>query len=289
MNSNIEKIIEESIENVLIDYIVEKVIEKIVGINKKALVVFTGATIGFKQSIECIKKLKDDGWQLEVVLSKGASSVLTESLVKELLDINDIIKEDDNIDVHKLVDENNMIIIPTLTINSCSKIVNCISDSIATNIVSYALMKGKKVVASINGCCPDNEERISLFGDNLSPLRKEILKNNLISLKQHGIVTTKSENIDYKVSKIFKNIYGLNKQTNIAKQDKLNNNKFEVKTNTSCKIENNSNEVYLDKKIISRVDIYENRKFKSIRLNKNSIITDLAKEEALRLKINLLK
>lgn len=272
MAMDIEKIIEESIQDVLIDYIVEKVIIKLEENNKKALVMFTGATIGFKESIESLKKLKSSGWKLEVVLSKAATNVLTESLVKELLDVDNIIKESEDTDVHKLVDENNIVIIPTLTINSCSKIVNCISDSVATNIVSYALMKGKKVVASVNGCCPDNEERISLFGDNLSPLRKEMLRNNLTKLKEHGIVITKSENIDSKVNKNFKSIFNLKKQ--------INTNYYKKSYN---------NEVYLDKKIISRMDIYENRIFKNIRVSKDSIITDLAREEALRLKINLLK
>ena len=42
--------------------------------------------------------------------------------------------------------------------NSAAKIANCISDTLVTNIVSKALMSGRPVVASINGCCPDNEE-----------------------------------------------------------------------------------------------------------------------------------
>lgn len=290
MTRNIEKIIEESIESVIIDYIVEQVIKKIEDKNKKALVVFTGATIGHQKSIEGIKKLKEDGWKLDVVLSKAASKVLKEDLIKKSLGIDKIIADNDDADVHKLVEDNTLVIVPTLTVNTCSKVVNCISDNTATNVISYSMMIGKKVVASIDGCCPDNEERISLGKGKVTEAHKNVLRNNLATLKSYGVVLTKSENIDYKVNKIFKDKYSLSNNTSSNESKNSSKKGSNLKENNLSKYNHNlESEVFLDKKIISRIDIFQNSNYKNIKVNKNAIITDLAREEAVRLKINLLK
>lgn len=149
--NQLESIIEESI----IDYIVEKVVEKIINRSKRGLILFTGATIGYIQSIESINKLKIDGWELDVVMSKSAQEVLTVDSVKKAIGVSNIITNEDGSVIKELLERNSVIVIPTLTINSAAKIANCISDTLVTNIVSKALISGKPVVASINGCCPE--------------------------------------------------------------------------------------------------------------------------------------
>ena len=74
---NQKKILENIIEESIVDYIVEKVIEKIMNKSKRGLLLFTGATIGYGQSIESINKLKMDGWEFDVVMSKSAQEVIT--------------------------------------------------------------------------------------------------------------------------------------------------------------------------------------------------------------------
>ena len=54
MNSELQNLI----QNALIEYIVNKVIEKLEQRQKTALVLFTGASIGFRQSIESLNKLQ---------------------------------------------------------------------------------------------------------------------------------------------------------------------------------------------------------------------------------------
>ena len=123
MNSELQNLI----QNALIEYIVNKVIEKLEQRQKTTLVLFTGASIGFRQSIESLNKLQQNGWQFKVVISKAAEDVLTEDLIKKSLNIESVIKEDDKPDIKELLDQNNLIIIPSLTINTASKIANCIS------------------------------------------------------------------------------------------------------------------------------------------------------------------
>ena len=278
MNSELQNLI----QNALIEYIVNKVIEKLEQRQKTALVLFTGASIGFRQSIESLNKLQKNGWQFKVVISKAAEDVLTEDLIKKSLNIESVIKEDDKPDIKELLDQNNLIIIPSLTINTASKIANCISDTLITNIVSKAMMSGKKIIASLNACCIENEERKSIYGDNVSLAYKNKLKNNLETIKSYEIELTTSENLFYKVEKDSKKNLNTN---NLV----INNQSKENKKTIDLKKPQDKNSLYikLDKKVISRADVYENRGYNYIFVDKGSLITDLAKEEAKKLNLKI--
>ena len=278
MNSELQNLI----QNALIEYIVNKVIEKLEQRQKTALVLFTGASIGFRQSIESLNKLQQNGWQFKVVISKAAEDVLTEDLIKKSLNIENVIKEDDKPDIKELLDQNNLIIIPSLTINTASKIANCISDTLITNIVSKAMMSGKKIIASLNACCIENEERKSIYGDNVSLAYKNKLKNNLETIKSYEIELTTSENLFYKVEKYSKKNLNTNNFV-------INNQSKDNKKTIDLKQPQDKNSLYikLDKKVISRADVYENRGYNYIFVDKGSLITDLAKEEAKKLNLKI--
>ena len=278
MNSELQNLI----QNALIEYIVNKVIEKLEQRQKTALVLFTGASIGFRQAIESLNKLQQNGWQFKVVISKAAEDILTEDLIKKSLNIESVIKEDDKPDIKELLDQNNLIIIPSLTINTASKIANCISDTLITNIVSKAMMSGKKIIASLNACCIENEERKSIYGDNVSLAYKNKLKNNLETIKSYEIELTTSENLFYKVEKYSKKNLNTN---NLV----INNQSKDNKKTIDLKQPQDKNSLYikLDKKVISRADVYENRGYNYIFVDKGSLITDLAKEEAKKLNLKI--
>ncbi len=278
MNSELQNLI----QNALIEYIVNKVIEKLEQRQKTALVLFTGASIGFRQAIESLNKLQQNGWQFKVVISKAAEDVLTEDLIKKSLNIESVIKEDDKPDIKELLDQNNLIIIPSLTINTASKIANCISDTLITNIVSKAMMSGKKIIASLNACCIENEERKSIYGDNVSLAYKNKLKNNLETIKSYEIELTTSENLFYKVEKYSKKNLNTNNFV-------INNQSKDNKKTIDLKQPQDKNSLYikLDKKVISRADVYENRGYNYIFVDKGSLITDLAKEEAKKLNLKI--
>ena len=226
--------------------------------------------------------MQKNGWQFKVVISKAAEDVLTEDLIKKSLNIESVIKEDDKPDIKELLDQNNLIIIPSLTINTASKIANCISDTLITNIVSKAMMSGKKIIASLNACCIENEERKSIYGDNVSLAYKNKLKNNLETIKSYEIELTTSENLFYKVEKYSKKNLNTN---NLV----INNQSKDNKKTIDLKQPQDKNSLYikLDKKVISRADVYENRGYNYIFVDKGALITDLAKEEAKKLNLKI--
>ena len=283
--NQLESIIEESI----IDYIVEKVVEKIINRSKRGLILFTGATIGYIQSIESINKLKIDGWELDVVMSKSAQEVLTVDSVKKAIGVSNIITNEDGSVIKELLERNSVIVIPTLTINSAAKIANCISDTLVTNIVSKALISGKPVVASINGCCPDNKERREIYGDNLSDFHKKRLSNNLEILRSYNIKLSSSEKLYKNVNKILLKSFNLYKSNKFIKEVYVSNGDKVVSSNAEPKTVDDISSIRLNKKILSRKDIWDNKKFSTIFVKQNTLITDLARDEAQRLNITLTK
>ncbi|QJA08804.1 hypothetical protein HF520_07525 [Romboutsia sp. CE17] len=283
--NQLESIIEESI----IDYIVEKVVEKIINRSKRGLILFTGATIGYSQSIESINKLKRDGWEFDVVMSKSAQEVITVDSVKKAIGVSNIITNENGSVIKELLQRNNVIVIPTLTINSAAKIANCISDTLVTNIVSKALMSGKPIVASINGCCPDNKERREIYGDNLSDFHKKRLSNNLEILRSYNIKLSSSEKLYKNVNKILLKSFNLYKSNKFINEVYVSNGDKVVSSNAEPKTVDDISSIRLNKKVLSRKDIWDNKKFSTIFIKKNTLITDLAKDEAQRLNITLTK
>ena len=283
--NQLESIIEESI----IDYIVEKVVEKIINRSKRGLILFTGATIGYSQSIESINKLKRDGWEFDVVMSKSAQEVITVDSIKKAIGVSNIITNENGSVIKELLQRNNVIVIPTLTINSAAKIANCISDTLVTNIVSKALISGKPVVASINGCCPDNKERREIYGDNLSDFHKKRLSNNLEILRSYNIKLSSSEKLYKNVNKILLKSFNLYKSNKFINEVYVSNGDKVVSSNAEPKTVDDISSIRLNKKVLSRKDIWDNKKFSTIFIKKNTLITDLARDEAQRLNITLTK
>ncbi len=80
----------EAFMDVFIQKVVEEVIKRIKNKPKTALVVFSGAAIGFKQAMDSLVKLKNDGWQLKVFLSDEAMNVFTPSYIQETLGLDTI-------------------------------------------------------------------------------------------------------------------------------------------------------------------------------------------------------
>lgn len=273
-NTGNAKDIEKTVEEVLIEYISKEIVRRLVDRNKKAIVLFTGAAIGFNQSIKSLNELKYQGWKFKIMMTDGAKKALGESLIKQLLP-----EEDAEIENGQY----NFVIVPTLTINTASKIVNCISDNPVTNIISKAISSQIPVVASINACCPDNEERKAM-GFYPTEAYKNKLRSHLECMRSYGINLTTSENLAGKVNKVFMEKYHL--PVAEIHKDVLSNEEQEQKRLPSV---HKGEVIRIDDKVISRSCILNNSNFSIIRINKDSVITALAREEAEKLNIKLMK
>jgi hypothetical protein len=98
------------------------------------------------------------------------------------------------------------------------------------------------------------------------------LRSNLDYMRSYGMNLTTSENLAQKVNKVYMNKYNLspaNIHEDVSKRE--------------------GETIKVDDKIISRGCVLNNSNFSVIKINKNSVITALAKDEAQKLNIKLMK
>lgn len=250
----------------MINLIVEEVLKRLKSPPKKALVVFTGGSIGFSESILQVKKLLDNGWNLTVILSKSAAVVLTQELIKDSLGIDEVHIEAEIGDTNKFYNGVDLLILPTLTLNSAVKIALGVSDTLTTNIVSSAIMKGIRIVAVKDACDLENPIRLSL-GYNRAPLPYiNRMKNYIEIMKEYGITLVGSY-------ELFDSIIG--KESSSQKDYRSPSTKSQLS---------------LNKRVITREDVINaSQKNESIIVGEKAVITALANEAAGEIGVKIIR
>lgn len=259
------------IYEVLISYITERVIEKIAMYNKKVLVVFTGSLINFSEAMENLKKLKEDDFVFEVFFSESARSLLDLGKINEILQ-PEVIYDDDKVLPESLAKEFDNVIVPTMTINTASKIANCMADTPASRLILNSIMRGKNVIIGVDGCCPDNKERVVLGYKMKEPLKAQ-LRENMKKIASYGAYLTTLDTLCENTRKRML-CTGL-------EHDDINRNNVVKNVNSEIKV--------LSKKVIGNVDILSNMNCKVIKIGKDALVTKLAEEAAQKNKIQLIR
>ena len=285
---------EEALMSTIVEYISDQVILRYAQACKKATVLFSGALIGYKDAVTSLNELKKDGWTLTAVLSKAAGEVITEERIKNDIDPDAIYVEGAPVNGRQIVDDSQFVIIPSLTINTAAKVANCISDNLLTNMISRAMATGKPIVAAIDGCCPDNKVREQL-GFKVTEAYKAKMRHNLEDMLAYGITLTTDYSLCSKVNEVFSakiSLPALDNSKPAPKKERIVSAKMEPAVQSvsqPVKKAGASGSVKLDKKVIGRVDIAKNARFKTIVVRQDALVTGLAKDEALNRGITIVK
>lgn len=143
---------------------------------RRALVMFTGAWLGFDESIVQLQRLRDDGVQLDIIQTESAKRFLEQDKIASL-----------GPEVTaKLVSDHPMLIIPTLTVNCAAKVAYGMADNLATNVIHEFILLNRPVVAVRTAACPDDMEKKAWFPD-IPPAFAEVLRKNLAALASFGV------------------------------------------------------------------------------------------------------
>jgi hypothetical protein len=276
---------ENALMSTIVDYISDQVILRYMDACKKATVLFTGALIGYGDAVAALRELKEDGWQLTAVLSKAAAEVITEERIQKDICPDVIYVEGAPVDGRKIVDENALVIIPTLTINTAAKVANCIYDNLITNMIYRAMTAGKPIVAAVDGCCPDNEVRQKL-GFKVTDAYKQRLRKNLEDLQAYGIILTVDQKLREKVDRVHCASFDFPIPSSDSKMETGGSKKIATEI---AKQQNFDASLKLDKKVIGRVDIATNARYKTIIVREDAVVTGLAVDEAMNRGIRIVK
>ena len=264
---------ENGLLDILIQKIVDEVVRRIKNQPRKAVVFFTGATIGFKESMDSLLKLQKDGWQLKVVLSDDGMKVLNPVAIQKELNL-DVIYHSGNIKSQKeLYGSADMFVIATMSVNTAAKLAVGITDTVLLSLINHGFMAGTPVVAAVNACNPDDPQRASLGMGKSSPKYREMLINNIETLRDFGMKLVSGKDL-YATC-----VGGTPTEANdlIVEKTAIPIEKGPV-VNQIVSV--NNSECVIDKNVISRVDILKARGSNLVKIPAGSILTGYAAEAA---------
>ncbi len=113
---------------------------------RRALVLFTGALIGFERVIGELDLLAASGVELEYVQTPSAERILDQRLIASVP-----MRPADR----HLTGSHDTLVVATLTQNAAAKTAHGIADCLASNLLNDYLLAGRPVVAAASGCDPD--------------------------------------------------------------------------------------------------------------------------------------
>ena len=169
----------------------------------KALVIFTGGTLGLDASLEQLKNIQADHVRLRpVVLSEAAERIIGVTRVKESLGADVLITTSRSDYPGKELREADIVLMPVLTQNTAAKLAYTLADSLVPTLVLQALMLGKPVVAAANAADPYDRERRQKGMCNQQPALLAKLAENLKTIQNYGIELVSAEKLNAAVQQI---------------------------------------------------------------------------------------
>lgn len=142
----------------IIDRVLEKIGEETRYGKRKTVVLFQGALAGFEEALLSLKRLKESGIGFYICYTESAGKVLDMERIVKDLDPEDMICAS-QINPAELAAQTELLILPTATVQSVSKIAACMTDSTALAYILRVLMLKKRVILAKDGCCPDMIEQ----------------------------------------------------------------------------------------------------------------------------------
>ncbi|QSB49438.1 flavoprotein [Parageobacillus toebii] len=251
----------------IINMIVEEVLKKLQERMKKATVLFTGGALGFKEAIQQLKLLLDDGWDFNILLSNSAEHVLTPHVIKKELGISNLFVEKEVNGIRPFYENINVLIIPTLTLNTAAKISVGIADSMATNLVAHAIMKGIPIVAAKDACDLQTPMRKQLGFHRIPSAYLENMNKHLQTIESYGIKLVNAGDLYQSVKNI---------AFSFLHEEKERNQPMKTKN--------------IKKNVLTRMDIIEAKNNgHALIVPKTTIISPLALETAKELGVDIIQ
>lgn len=174
----------------------ERVVQKLLERQKSALVVYTGSNMGIGPGLECLRSLRQkEGFTYRVLLTRSAANILDVSAIRFALEPEEFWIEKPEYSPEVLTAQYDTILVPALTVNTAAHVASCMADTPAAAIILDGLMRGKNVVVAVDGCCPDNPERLRR-GFHMTEILKGKLRENKEALKGYGAWLTTSDKLD---------------------------------------------------------------------------------------------
>lgn len=180
-------------EQALIEEVVAKVValvraKMIAGVPKKrVLMLFSGASTGYVVGMDTIRMLTQANHDLTVFMTASALHIVGEENVHQA-GAKEIISPNQWVNTPGLVRETDLVLAPTLSMNTAARLALGLMDSLFSTLVLGALLANKPVIAICDGADPYGNGGL-IFSDTFegSPVLRAKMVDNLSTLIDYGV------------------------------------------------------------------------------------------------------
>lgn len=154
---------------------------------KRVLMLFSGASTGYLVGMETIKMLTQARHELTVFMTVSAMHVIGEENVRKA-GAAEIIGPQQWVNAPGLVRATDLVLLPTLSMNTAARLALGLMDSLFSTLVLGALLANKSVVAVCDGADPYGNGGL-VFSDNHegAAVLRNRLSENLSTLIDYGV------------------------------------------------------------------------------------------------------
>ncbi|WP_066055252.1 flavoprotein [Robertmurraya korlensis] len=239
--------------------IVKEVIRRLNQRLKTAIVVFTGGALGFEDALEQLKTMKKEGWSFKILLTRSAEHVFLPGTIEKDLGTNEVFYEKELEGLGEFYKDTSLLIIPTLTLNSATKISLGIVDSAVTNLVSHYITTGTPIVAADDACDLKNPIREKYRMHHSPKAYLDMNSHHLEQLRAYGISLVRAKDIAEASRKVTFQFSETEEEENPVEKSSI----------------------YYTDRVLSRLAVFEAKQAScDLVVSKQTIITALAREAA---------
>ena len=154
---------------------------------QRVLMLFSGASTGYVVGMDTIKLLTRANHKLTVFMTASAMHVVGEDNVRKA-GATEIIGPQQWVNTPGLVRETDLVLVPTLSMNTAARLALGLMDSLFSTLVLGALLANKPVIAVCDGADPYGNGGL-VFSDNHdgAPALRNRLVENLSTLIDFGV------------------------------------------------------------------------------------------------------
>lgn len=188
--------VERALDQAIAAYVVKEVIRLYRELPIACDVFFCGSKRGLKPALETLTKLNGNGFSFRVFFSEGARRILDTKAICQVLNLPE---ERENQYRSESDKPPELLLLPTMTVNTATKIASCIGDAIAPAAVSDALVAGRPVIACTDGALP-----LGCEGNY-----RQALEQNLNRIRGYGVQLTTADRMETELRRIRALLRGL--------------------------------------------------------------------------------
>ena len=223
--------------------------------NRNILVIFTGADIGLSTALEQLHKLRQKPYSFTFLLSRAAQKIIGVEKLTSVTSGCQILTEIPAEKVLSFIQEQELVIVATLSRTTAIKLANTITDTLVTDLLYTALVNKKPIIAARNGADPMLANCPRCGTPDMAPAIIQNIHIELDKLIEYGIRLIPVDDLADETRSILESI---------SRKEP-------------------------DKKIITEYDIKSaaNAGEKKIRIRKGSLVTPLARDTAKELELEI--